>query len=111
MSLKMHERDSQDEIDKSRPLVLQMATRKFVNDYDGALDDFAARDEVVEVCREHGLNEVHAVGEKDAVPVEGRDRARWPLRFFDGKQLNGEARANIFDVFWGGLAEPYTNAC
>lgn len=110
MSLERHERN-QSRIRGSRPLVLHKVTREFVNDHDGVLDDVPTRDELVELCRKHGLDEVDAIREDDAVPVDGRGRARCLVHLFYGKQLNGVARAELVDLFRRGIIEPCANAC
>jgi len=111
MSLERHERNHQSRIRKSRPLILYKVTREFVNDHDGVLDNVPTRDEVVELCRKHGLDEVDAIREDNAVPVDGRSRARCLVHFFYGKQLNGVARAELVNLLRRGIVEPCTNAC
>lgn len=87
-------------------------TREFVDDNDGVLGYFSARDKVVELCRKHGLDEVDAIREDDAVPVDGRDRGRRLVHdLFDGEQLDGVARAEFFNLSQRGLAETRTDAC
>ena len=110
MSLERRERNRRREWEP-RPLVLHKVACEFVDDHDGVLDNFSTGDEVVELCREHGLDEVDAIREDDAVPVDGRDRARCLVHLFDGQQLDRVARAEFLDLLRRGLAEPCTDAC
>ena len=74
--------------------------REFVNDDDGVLGDVSARDELVELCRKHCLDEVDAIRENDAIPVDGgRDGARCLVHYlFNGEQLDGVARAQLVNL-------------
>lgn len=61
MSLDSHEYHYQNWVRKSRPLILYKVAREFVDDHDGVLDNVSARDKLVELCCEHGLDKVDAI--------------------------------------------------
>ena len=86
-------------------------TGELVDDHDAILDNVTASDEVVELSRKHGLDEMDAIRDDDAVPVDARDRARCLVHLFDGQQLDGVARTELVNLVGRGLAEPCANAC
>ena len=54
---------------------------------------------------------MNAIREDDAVPVGGCDRARCLVHFFDGKQLDGVARADRVNLVRSGFVEARTDTC